>query len=167
LRTSFGKHRDHGEDIVFPRDERTIVAEPTHPLARQLFSFWHARPEGGLVIGRDFPTRAVAGLLPNVTVWEQTADGKDYRVRLAGVATRERFEEDVTGKLFSELFPPEDFRKHFADTVRLVKADRPQVVDSRLYDGNVMKLHQEVVILPVLAPNLIDKWVLVGSFFFR
>ena len=167
MRTSFGVHHKSGDGIVFPRDEYAIVAEPAHPGARKLFAFWQERPAGGLVINRDFPTRAVAGLLPNVTVWEPTPDGTDYRVRLAGVATRERFEQDVTGKLFSELFPPEDFREHFAVTVKLVNADQPLVVDLRLYSGAVMRLHQEIVILPVRAPNLVDKWVLVGLFFFH
>jgi hypothetical protein len=148
------------------RDEFATLAEPRHPASKRLLTFWERRPADGLIVGRDFPSRVIADLLSNVTLWEPAQAGTDFRVRLAGVSVCRRFGRDIKGALFSELFSPDDFRHHLAETRELMLTDKAKVVESRLFDGNVQRLHQEVVILPVLAPNRSDQWVLVGLFFF-
>jgi hypothetical protein len=148
------------------RDEFAAVAEPRHPGAKKLLAYWQNRPADGLVMGRDFPARAVADLLSHVIVWEPVEHGTDFRVRLAGAAICHRFERDIKGALFSELFPADAFRHHLAETLELMESDQAKVVDSRLFDGPVERLHQEIVILPVVAPNRTDKWIVVGLFYF-
>jgi hypothetical protein len=148
------------------RDEFAALAEPHHPSAKRLLAFWENRPADGLVVGRDFPSRVIADLLSYLTLWEPTQAGSDFRVRLAGAAVCRRFGRDVKGALFSELFSADDFRHHFEETRELMQTGKAKVVESRLFDGNVQRLHQEVVILPVLAPNRIDQWVVVGIFYF-
>ena len=155
------------DDNADLRDEYTTLSEPAHPEAKKLLAFWNGRPADGLVIGRDVPSRGVASLLSNISIYEPIDEGRDFRVRVAGASIRRRFGRDITGKLFSELYPPEDFQHHLESTRQILESSQPKIIDSRLCSGNVEKLHLEVVILPVFAPNRIDKWVLAGLFYFH
>jgi hypothetical protein len=148
-------------------DEFKVIAEPAHADSAALLEFWHARmADGGFVVGRDVPSRPLARLLRNLTVYEPTADGRDLRVRLAGATIRRRFDRDITGQKLSELFSPEDFTHHSRGTFKAIRTGRPVVLDSKLKRNGVIEMHLEIVVLPVLAPDLVTPWVLVGLFYF-
>ncbi|MDE1987787.1 MAG: PAS domain-containing protein [Alphaproteobacteria bacterium] len=139
---------------------------PTHPRALEFLAFWNARAEDGIVIGRDVPSRRIAGLLSHLIVFEPTDGGSDCRVRLAGDSIRLRFDRDITGMLMSELFPPAQFREHIATTHAVIGSQTPVILDSRLTNGAVEKMHLEVVILPAISPDRVANWTLVGLFYF-
>jgi hypothetical protein len=148
------------------RDEYRLVAAANHPKAQKLLDFWEARPADGIVIGRDVPSRTIAAMLNNIIIYEPVNGGSDLKVRLAGTSIRRRFNREVTGMLMSELFPPDEFREHLEMTLANIEAGPATIVDSHLTNGAVEKMHLEVVILPVFAPDRVHKWVLVGLFYF-
>ncbi len=139
------------------QDEYRIIAPPAHPQAQKLLVFWNARPSDGIIIGRDVPSRSIANILSNVTIDEPVNGGLDCRVRLAGESIKRRFGRGITGMLMSELFPPNDFRGHLDDAFANIEAGMATVIDSRLSNWPVEKMHLEVVILPVLAPDRVSK----------
>lgn len=148
-------------------DEFRSIETPTHPLAVKFLAFWKSRPADGIVIGRDVPSRRIANILSNVILFEPVNGFRDLRVRLAGVAIRHRLDGDIKGKLMSQLFPPEEFRQHIKTAPQVIETNTPLIIDSRLNRGSVEKLHLEVVVLPVFAPNRTDKWILAGYFYFH
>jgi len=147
-------------------DEFRVIAAPNHPKAQKLYAFWQEHAEHGIVIGRDVPSRPIADLLSSISIYEPVNDGTDLRVWLAGTSMRRRFGNDITGKLMSELYTPDDFRAHLEDARLSLEAGRPTFIDSRLSIGAVEQMHLEVVVLPVLAPDGISRWVLAGVFYF-
>ena len=153
-------------EVLELHDEFKVIAAPNHPKAQKLYAFWQEHAERGIVIGRDVPSRPIADILKYIAVYEPVNDAADLRVRLAGTSMRRRFGDDITGKLLSELFPPEDFRAHIEDARLSLVEGKPTIVDSRLGSGAVEQMHLEGVILPVLAPDQVTKWVLVGVFYF-
>ena len=159
----FGLTDDDGGVL---RNDYTLVPTPTHPKAQKLLDFWKARPADGIVIGRDVPSRVISDILSNLLVYEPVDGGKDLRVRLAGASIRRRFGGEITGKLMSELFPPDEFQDHLDIHSASLKAGKAKIVNSRLSQGAVEKMHLEVVVLPVAAPDRVSKWVLAGLFYF-
>jgi len=148
-------------------DECTVLEAPTLVKAQDLMAFWKAHEKDGIVIGRDIPSRAIAGLLSSLMIYEPMSGDGDFRVRHAGTSFQQRFGMEITGKRMSELFPPEDFRDHAEGLRGVLKSGRPLVLGSRVSAGVVEKMHLEIVVLPVFAPNRVDKWALVGIFYFR
>jgi hypothetical protein len=148
------------------RDHYVSLEAPTHPKALRLMEFWKANAAKGIVIGRDVPSRAISDILSSIAIFEPVDGGRDYRARLAGESVRRRFSRDITGKFLSELFPADDFHDHRDANNAHVLSGTPQIIDSRLTNGAVEQMHLEVVILPVLAPDLASKWLLVGLFYF-
>lgn len=143
-----------------------VLEVPTHPQAQEFLAFWNTRPKDGIVIGRDVPSRRIAGLLGHVIVFEPVDGGSDCRVRLAGDSIRLRFERDVTGMRMSQMFPPAQFREHIATTLAVISSQAPVIIDTHLTNGTVEKMHMEVVILPAVAPDRVNNWILVGLFYF-
>ena len=132
------------------RNEFRFVDAPTLELAKKLMAFWDARPADGVVVGRDVPSRPLAALLSNISIWEPRESGEDFFVHLAGSATQIRFGEDITGKMMSAVFDPFSFdlwRDGFNAVLKL--------------------LHLEAIGLPVLSADQSARWVLLGMFYFR
>lgn len=139
----------------------------SHPDAQKLLSYWRACvARGGFAMGRDIPARAIAAILRNLAICEPLADGSDMRMRLAGDGFRRRFDEQVKGRLLSELFPPEDFAHHLDASLRVLRTGEPIIIDSCLMRANVVELRLEVVVLALTAPDLVSRWLLVGLFYF-
>jgi len=143
-----------------------IIPEAVHPDSKKLLAFWEARPKDGIVMGRDVPSRAIARLLSRIAVWEPVDEGRNMRIRLAGEAMHRQFQGDLRGRLMSELFPPENFADHLGNARRVLETGLPLILDARVSYGNIEKLHTEVVLLPVVAPDRNGFWVLAGGFHF-
>ena len=147
-------------------DDFRRIETPTDPRAVALLEFWRNRPKDGLIVGRDIPSRSVASLLTNFGVFEPLVEGgEDSRVVLAGESFKLRFGHDIKGMLASELFPPDHLRHHAAAFYESVRTQKPVVLESRLTNNVVDKLHFEVVIMPVLAPDRAKIWALVAFFY--
>jgi hypothetical protein len=148
------------------QDAYTVLAAPMHPDSRKLIEFWEAHRSDGIVIGRDVPSRTIAGLLSHIVIYEPVEAWNDLMVRLAGAAIRFRFGVEITGKKLSDLFGAHDFQDHLMHMRGAVEAKRPLIIESRLNSGAVEKLHSEVVIVPVLARDGVTPWVMVGIFYY-
>ena len=87
------------------RHAYTPLVEPKHPHSVQLVQFWQeGEKAGGLVVGRDIPSRPIAAILRNLMICEPIADFSDFRIRHAGIAYITHYGHDVTGKLMSDVF---------------------------------------------------------------
>jgi hypothetical protein len=144
-----------------------VVPIARHGDAQKLLAYWEARPPDGIVIGRDIPSRSIASLLSSILIWEPVQDGSDMRVRLAGASLEKRYGYDVKGRLMSEMFPPEAFVDHLRETMSVIKTGKSAIIEARLRAGTVEKMHIEVVLFPVFAPDRKSKLVLTGTFYFN
>jgi hypothetical protein len=143
------------------------VEEAAHPDSQLLVAFWRERTrEDGFVVGRDIPSRPLAGLLRSLMVNEPIEEGADYRIRLAGSALRRRYGREITSLRLSELFSPEAYVPHPLITREALATGEPRILDVREEEFRQLRHHREVVVLPVLSPDRSAKWVLAGIFYF-
>jgi hypothetical protein len=113
------------------------------------------------------PSRAIARLLSRVAICEPTPDGSDYRMRLIGSVVHQRLGRDVTGEYISEIFDePSEFQVRFNGLEEAIKTGEPRMMRIVYHAGSVELMCHELVVLPVTAPNGIDRWALVFVFYF-
>lgn len=142
-----------------------VAAAPQHPGAIQLVEFWHEREKaGGIVVGRDIPSRPIAGILRHLTIYEPLAGYGDFRVRHAGTAYIEHYGYDVTGKLMSELFDVESFSHNRAKAEQVIRSETPEILDANLRQFGISRRHYEVVQLPIWGAGMQSRWLLCGIF---
>jgi hypothetical protein len=141
------------------------VPEAQHPDVQKLLAFWREREAaGGFVVGRDIPSRALAGVLHSIMIHEPLADS-DFQIRIAGSALRRRYGMEITGRKLSELFGP-DFEPQLAWTRHVLATGEPCILDVKEQRLGQTRLHREVIVLRVLAPGRATHWVLAGVFYF-
>ncbi len=147
--------------------ERSILIEtPTHPGAVLTLSVWRKRMrEGGFVIGRDIPSRALSSVLRNLAVYEPIDGGQDFRVRIAGTAFYRRFGRDVTGERFSALFDPSEFSEKSRFLHEMAQTSQPVCLDIERAQGSRASARFELLVMPVRAPRRDENWALAGIFF--
>ncbi|HEV2562857.1 MAG TPA: PAS domain-containing protein [Rhizomicrobium sp.] len=151
------------EDLV---EKRTLIAAPTNFGAQLLLETWRKRAaDGGFVVGRDLPSRALSSILRNLAVFEPIDNQTDFHVRLAGTGMLRRFGRDITGVRLSEVFPPQLFERRKAMLLATIHSGQPVMGDIELAHGNRKPLRFEIVALPVLAPDRVTPWVLAGLFY--
>jgi hypothetical protein len=150
-------------------DHYLCVEQPRHAGAKKLLAYWQdCMAKGdGFVVGRDIPARPIAEVLSNIVLYEPLPDGSDLKVRLAGASVRHRVVPDLKGSLLSQQFFGEDFKHHLASSFETIRSGVPTVLDSSLRRGSFEEMHSEVLLLPVTAPDLVSKWLLVGMFYFN
>jgi hypothetical protein len=158
---------NRGAAVVETTEQYAVVSAAAHPDSKRLLAFWDARPQDGIVMGRDVPSRAIASLLTYVMVWEPVKSGADMRVRLAGDALHRRFKGNLRGRMMSELFSPEHFAGHLSNVHKIMETGQSVIVDSHTNYGRIEKMHLETILLPVFSPDRAARWVLAGSFFFN
>lgn len=143
------------------------VAEPKHPHSVRLMQFWEAGEKaGGLVVGRDIPSRPIAGILRNLMICEPVGAFSDFRIRHAGTAYIAHYGCDVTGKLMSDLFDPDIFKHNCQCAAAVIRSGRPEVLDADLSQFGISRRRYEVVQLPVWGPDRTSRWLLCGIFRF-
>ncbi|HWA30582.1 MAG TPA: PAS domain-containing protein [Rhizomicrobium sp.] len=148
-------------------EDYRVLHEPTHPTAIAFLNAWRAQTEkNGFVIGRDIPSRSMARFLENIIVYEPVDGGRDMLVRLAGGAVQIRFNRDIKGMRFSELFSEEVFRGHMLRVQTMLATKEPLIHTINVFSHGHPALRLEGVILPVLSPDRAAAWVLGGLFYF-
>lgn len=148
-------------------DACTEIAKPKQFGAALLLEQWRIRAgQGGFVVGRDVPSRALACVLRNLALYEPIEGAADFRVRLAGSAFIRRFGQDVTGFKLSQIYAPRNFAWQCADLQAVMSEGAPHITDVTLARDSRIYLRYESVRLPVLAPDRISVWVLGGLFCF-
>ena len=137
------------------------------PDAEIALRYWRDRPFDGIRIGRDVPSRAIARLLSRIVICEPTPDGSDYRMRLAGSVIHQQLGCDVTGENLSAIFDePSEFHARFTGLRDVIQTGEPRMIRIVHHVGSVELMRHELVVLPVTAPNGIDRWALVFAFYF-
>ncbi len=143
-----------------------LIEGPRHPGAKLTFDVWQERmAQGGFVVGRDIPSRALGGVLRNLAVYEPLEGGEDFRIRIAGTAFFRRYGYDVTGRRLSELFDEPLFDRIRDGINAMLDAGEPRSVAVEHVQGNRKPLRFEVLFLPVTPPGGAGQWSLTGMFF--
>ncbi|HSM96860.1 MAG TPA: PAS domain-containing protein [Rhizomicrobium sp.] len=144
------------------------IGKTTNPQALSLIDAWKAaNAGGGMVVGRDFPSRRFASLLPNILLLERLAGALDFRIRVAGFGMLCFYGFDPSGRRLSDFFDAEKLKARCETLNRVLSRNRPSLALSQLsHDGETF-LKREVVSLPVLAFDTRTPLVLVASFWNR
>ena len=146
------------------------IEQPQNERLRQLLDLWHARPEDGLEIGRDIPSRRFAPLLSHILLWEPIDGGANYRLKLCGDALRLRFGNHAVGMLFTDLIAPEIVPAFLAGARTMLAKDSHICFDMQLVRNEPVEgrseLHFELVIFPVWAQHRTSRWLLNGIYYF-
>ncbi|HEY8949419.1 MAG TPA: PAS domain-containing protein [Rhizomicrobium sp.] len=139
-----------------------------NPSALSLIDAWgKSQARGGMVMGRDFPSRRFAGLLPNILLLEKLERVRDFRVRLAGFGMLCFYGFDPSGRRLGEIFEGEKHKARCNVLCRVLRCHRPGMALSRLSQDGETFLEREIVCLPVLAFDARTPLVLVASFWNR
>lgn len=157
--------RDVGPIAPDCREQFISKAALEHHCAKLTWRKWQERrSDGGFAIGRDLPSRALAPALRSLAVLEPVDDGRDFRVRVAGMALVRRYECDVTGLMLSQLYEKDAFVAHRAG-LHLALGGAPQFFDVEISHKARVLLRYEALQLPVLSPDRGRTWVLSGYFY--
>lgn len=147
------------DEYCIPKDA------PSHSGAELAHQNWRDKhANGGFVVGRDLPSRALAGVLRNLAIYEPVDDGADFRLRVAGTALVRRYGCDVTGLLLSQLYEPRAFERQ-QEQIAKVQQGEPLFCDVRITRGGRLQLHYELLLLPVRSADFSQSWVLGGFFY--
>lgn len=150
----------------------SVLEKPSHPDLLKLNEIWQScniwrscTDEVGFVVGRDVPSRHLAGMLHNLMVWEPDAECRDFVVRLAGGALRRRYGRDITGERASQIYRPEELEILAADFQEALRSNAPVFRCRRIVKYGVkVAFDGEVGIFPVLSSDRSAKWFLIGLF---
>lgn len=144
---------------------RRPLAEPRHPGASLLVEHWQkGEAEGGFRVGRHVPSRALAGILRNLALYEP-GDAGEFHVRLAGTAFRRRFGRDITGLALSQIYRPSEYPPVRERLSRALTERSPSLFEVSLQRGNRTYLRFETVRMPVLSRCGTHTWLMGGLFF--
>ncbi len=146
---------------------RTVLDKLNHPSAQALLECWREHEaNGGMRMGRDIPSRALAKLLPNLIIAEPIGRWDGARIRLAGAAFMERFGRDVAGELTRHLYAKgEDGAALLLKLARQAAEFRkPGMMDLRIRAEEIEIFHIETVLLPIFAPDGTTSWAMAGAF---
>jgi hypothetical protein len=163
-----GKHIDQS---FYQLDHRFAPQDkPAHPLSFQLIAFREAcEVKGGIRMGRDIPSRAVAPLLSHMMIHEPIDDWSDARVRYAGFGMAKYFGRDVTGLKQSEIEVGDvggTLRELFLSARDLVADNRCAVLTHRAFDGSIEIIHEELVRFPIIGTDE-NRWIVSAAFAFN
>lgn len=143
------------------------LTDPLHPDSKKLIEAWrNKQADGGFVMGRDIPSRTLAGLLHSIMVTEPVNDYSDFKIRLAGTALRRRWGREITGLHFSDLFSEETLKTQVEETRRVLETGEPAMMDVKEIEAGVTRFHREAVVLRILAPDKFTHWIMAGVFYF-
>jgi len=85
--------------------ETEFAGRIENPLLREIFAYWQRqRGDRAMPARADIAPMEIPRLLRHVFLIDVIAEPRDYRYRLVGTAISERYGEERTGKLVSEVF---------------------------------------------------------------
>jgi hypothetical protein len=147
----------------------SIVKNPVHPSTLALIAHWRAcLAHGGMQMGRDIPSRAIAPLMKDLIISEPIGDWDDARLRLVGSGMAAHFGRDVTGLRMNEVFAGElaDRDMLLGGAKICIAQNRPGTVEQIILDNGREILRQEMTAMPLRAPNGDERWLLTATFNF-
>lgn len=159
-------HTPSPKDFRYLR-ESAHAAE--HPCSLELLAYWRqCEDRGGMRMGRDLPSRAVAKLLPNIAVTEPIDGWADGHIRLAGLVYLERFGRDITGMNIRQLYAGDSAGADaiLAGARHCAEHHCPTVLHTQVLAESTELMRFEVLALPIFAPGNNSVWNLAGTFRF-
>lgn len=148
---------------------KAVISEPEHPSSKELIAHWRAcEAKGGMRMGRDVPSRAIAKFLANISVCEPVDDWADAQIRVAGSIMILRFGRDIGGMLISELYrsDPKGGQMLLDNARRAQKTREPGLLSTRVCSNELEIMRFEVVALPIFAADGVSPLSLAGTFRF-
>jgi hypothetical protein len=159
----FGLEHTYDSSGDFVQSETALTA-PVHPHAKLLLSHW--REKGcGLIVGRDLPSRPLARVLPNLSLWDYCGERKEFRARLAGFALTRRFGRDISTCRLSDIMAPDEYARHHAWMMRVLDTGEPCSLEIRIKSRRRSAFHLEALFLKVLAADLATPLILFALFY--
>lgn len=158
-------HKPSGQ-FTYPK---AVIAEPEHPSTKVLIAHWRAyEAKGGMRMGRDVPSRAIASFLSCISICEPLGDWTDGRIRIAGSILTLRFGRDIHGMLISDLYKddPAGGRMLLENARRAQETREPGLLSARVLADQHEVMRFEVVALPIFAADGLSQLSLVGTFRF-
>jgi hypothetical protein len=141
-----------------------MLHRPSNAQAISLVETWeNLKSRGGMIVGRHFPSRKFAGLLPNILLLEKLERVRDFRIRLAGFGMFCFYGFDPSGRRLGEFYQGEKHEARWS-SLNAVLRGGPRVTLSRLSQSGETVLQREIVALPVLASDALTPLVLIASF---
>ncbi len=149
------------------QQSETFLHAPVHRDARLLHDVWRERAsDGGMVVGRDVPSRRLARLLGNLALYEFCRESDDFKVRLAGFSLVRRFGRDITGQVLKEILPRQDHARHRAALLSVLETGVPLSLDIKLRSPDRPLMHFEILVVDVASSDGEAKLLLAGQFYF-
>jgi hypothetical protein len=119
----------------------------------ELYAYWSKKCGNKQMPSRgDIDPHDMVKLLPIIFLIEVQDNPQDFRFRLAGTEVCELVGKDITGKLISEVFPPEfcsEVRMHWSS---VVEQKKPKSVGGELWVAERNYISWEGIVLP-LSPD--------------
>ncbi|HEY1838360.1 MAG TPA: PAS domain-containing protein [Rhizomicrobium sp.] len=147
-----------------------VVKAATHPGNLKLLAYWReCDARGGMRMGLDIPSRAIAPLLKDLCVAEPVGDWIDARIRLAGSTMTEYFGQDVSGLLMSQIIGDNresDFQLMMNGARYATANNATGAVEHSLVDNGRVVLRQEIMVVPIWSPDADARWLVTGTFNF-
>ncbi|MGN6514883.1 MAG: PAS domain-containing protein [Rhizomicrobium sp.] len=144
---------------------REALQSVSHGLASSLIESWEGlKPRGGMVIGRHFPSRAFAKVLPNILLLERIEGMRDFRIRVAGFGMLRFYGVDLSGRNLSDFFSGDAHEMRYTLFADILSGNTPHIGLERIHRGSKLLTVREVVSLPVLASDGTTPLVLRASF---
>lgn len=148
-------------------DVHTVLDAPVHRDAQFLYVEWRRYAStGGFIVGIHVPSRALARVLPALSLYDPVDGGRDFHVRLAGTALRRRFGRDITGAKLSDLFSGKSFDYFAARMRRVLKDGQPFFLELGVEHLGLPRLRFEWLGLQVFSPDCRCPWIMTGHFLY-
>jgi len=136
-----------------------------HPQALAFLGLWRDRKQAGTPLGRaDFPSRALLGFMPHLTILEPIEGGQTWKLRLVGTAICLRFGADPTGWTIDQLYPGERAVEQARHYRRVAETAGYRVTEGRVAGAARDHLAVEFVNIAIEPPTPGLHWVASGVF---
>jgi hypothetical protein len=126
------------------------LSKARHPEMRALHAYWEAiRGTRRIPRRSDLSPGDIGPLLPHVFLIDVTRDPRDFRFRLVGTRISETTGQQMTGKMMSEVFPPEFYRDVHHHWSLTVDEQRPRLGIGTLWVSDKEWMPWEGLIMPL------------------
>jgi len=162
---SFYTRRLSKDERAETRVIENALALPVCDGSFALLDHWRrARQSGGLHLGRDIPSPALAKTLANLMICEPLGTS-DVRLHHVGTEIEIQNGLALTGTLLSDQLPPEDFARWLEHQRRVMSENVPVMLDRRRTLHGAVIAHDEVLMVPAVAKDGVSIWVVAAVSF--
>ena len=145
--------------------ERTANSA-TNKILLDVYAYWQSLRSGDSIpYRRDFRPAAIRRLLPYIILVDVLNDPRDFQFRLVGTAFITVTGQELTGRLISEVFPPQFRMEVFEGWNAIVENGGPNWACGNVWIENKDFISWQGVALPLRAETgSVDQLVGAGVF---